>query len=628
MHGAGFNRVAVVAVAWGVAVSLLVRGYQFGRGNHHVYLLDPLRQLDPTLFANDWWAVGTLQYHWAFSQFAAAVLWLGVAPAAFLLAHLATVVGLHAAWWRIVRTLGGDAAGYAVSVLLYHAMAAGFGLGMYAFLQDSGFLPSNAAAVLLLWGIALWLEGRERWAVACAAAAGFWHLNYAVAAVGAWGVWGAWKLLTRSPGLRCVAPQLTSRAKVDGDTRLRSCDSASRSPDASRATRKPEGSCGATHRSPDGSRLAEPQLPSDSCVPTRWRRRWTWGLVVILLAALPNVVPAVQAKLGGGEALPLGEFVALYAELRHPHHYDPASWHPMVWTTFLLPMPLAFLAWRRRSAARNRAVGATICVLTVLLFTLVGAGIWWWSTSLVQLSLWRLSVYPKLLTCTLAALWLVAAARGVGRPRAAAQTILWGVPVVGIIAAVLGVVPREYAATTVVVLGLIPTALPLVRRWPLWVNGLALAGLAVAVAAAWQRAPGRATPPIMEPGLAEVAAWARANTPKDALFVTPPGESGWQWHSRRATVVSFKHVPQLTHELPEWRQRLEAVTGVENVTTLAGTFDQKLAKLAEKHRVRPLDELRDVARSYAADFVIAPPTGEPAALTAGDGRWAVYVVGP
>ena len=557
----------ILALAWGTLASLAVRGYQFGRGNHHVYLLDALRLNDPAVLASDWWTTHTFQYHVAFTHFSAWVLKLGVAPAAFLIAHLACVVGLHAAWLGLVRRLGGGFAEYTASVLVYYAMAAGFGLGMYAYLQDSGFLPSNAAAVLLLWAIVLWVGRRDAAAAALAGAAGFWHLNYAIAALGAWGVWAIFSLLR--------PPAAAQRGRTAVVVLI--------------------------------------------------------GFTLILVPSLVNLVPAVAAKLRpGGEPLPTGEFVALYARLRHPHHYDPFAWHPMVWLAFFLPMPLAYLVWRRRAPERDRAAAAGGVVLVVLGVAFVFAGVWWVSTGLVQLSLWRLSVYPKLVSCTLAAIWLVTAARGQSGPaaRRVALAVALGGPVVAALCAVAGAVPAEYAATTVVILGLLLTALPLLRpgrrAWP-WV--VAAAGAVVVAAGVAGREPGRGTPPAMDAGLAEVAAWARAETDRDAIYVTPPGESGWQWASRRATVADFKHVPQLASELPEWHRRLREITGNADLTALPGTFERKVVALDAAYRSRPLPALRAVADAYGAGYIVAPP-GEPGAVfVSGDGRWAVYLAG-
>ena len=44
----------VFALLLGVALTLTLRGYQFGGGNHTVYLIEPLREVHPELLANDW----------------------------------------------------------------------------------------------------------------------------------------------------------------------------------------------------------------------------------------------------------------------------------------------------------------------------------------------------------------------------------------------------------------------------------------------------------------------------------------------------------------------------------------------------------------------------------------------
>src|SRR5262249_26454254 len=64
--------------------------------------------------------------------------------------------------------------------------AAGVGLGMYQFLQDSSFLPSNISAVAMLWGIALWLDERRIGCSICLGIAAAFHLNFAPASILLW----------------------------------------------------------------------------------------------------------------------------------------------------------------------------------------------------------------------------------------------------------------------------------------------------------------------------------------------------------------------------------------------------------------------------------------------------------
>src|SRR5687768_8462856 len=65
---------AVLAVAFGVALTLSMQGYQFGRSNHTVYLIDALRHTSPHLLGNDWFATQTLHYHAAFGLLTRALM--------------------------------------------------------------------------------------------------------------------------------------------------------------------------------------------------------------------------------------------------------------------------------------------------------------------------------------------------------------------------------------------------------------------------------------------------------------------------------------------------------------------------------------------------------------------------
>ena len=84
--------------------------------------------------------------------------WLGVLEAGFFAGYVALAALLHVAWHRLVRAAGGTEGAYLVSVLLFYLLAAGTGLGMYQFLQDAAFLPSNIANVAMLWGVLLWAD--------------------------------------------------------------------------------------------------------------------------------------------------------------------------------------------------------------------------------------------------------------------------------------------------------------------------------------------------------------------------------------------------------------------------------------------------------------------------------------
>jgi hypothetical protein len=55
--------------------------------------------------------------------------------------------------------------------------------------------------------------------------------------------------------------------------------------------------------------------------------------------------------------------------------------------------------------------------------------------------------------------------------------------------------------------------------------------------------------------------WANDNTPKDALFLSPPGNEGFTYLSNRANVAEFKINPDGSQYLAEWYERLRDLAG-------------------------------------------------------------------
>ena len=557
------------AVVLGCAFSLCVGGYQFGKSNHQVYLLDAFRLADPHLLANDWFTTHTMQYHVAFAWLTVGLMKIHFLESGFLIGHLLTVLGLHVAWLGIARALGLGRRAYLLSVVLYYLSFAGFVPGFYKFLQDNCFLPSNVAAVALLWGLWMWLRRRPVAAGAWFGVAGVAHLNYAVVGIGLWGGLVGLDLL-RNPLSR--------------------------------------------ERSERFSLLA--------------------GSALALVPCLANVLWALRLKVERSGAIPLAEFVRLYAKLRHPHHYDPSSWPVALWISFFWVFPLAAI-WYLRSRKRqdesrvalDRAVDVALLVTGLLLVSLLFAGVWYVSATLVQMSLWRFAVYLKLLTCVAAAGWLVAwpaARRNLTTPAVLGGIlVLMGAFVMNDIAVVaskpgappmgegLAVAAHSLPAITGVGLLLIGCGVFFALQARADSLGhrfaeMALAGLAVALlAVAPPSRLGFNILPEETPAFDEMAAWVRVHTPEEAVFLIPPDDTSFRYLARRAAVVSFKHVPQLSAELPVWRDRLRAVLDLPNLSTLPHPFPATLAAISARYRSLPADHLFAVARQYGARYVIA-----------------------
>lgn len=331
---------------------------------------------------------------------------------------------------------------------------------------------------------------------------------------------------------------------------------------------------------------------------------WWIGTAALLALSAVQIVPAIRIVLSRSGKLPTGEFVDLSVRLRHPHHFDPSAWHWGVWAAFLVPIPFAVVAARKACApensdARRRAGGLFVLFAAMTAFALLTAGFFFAGETFVQLNWYRFSIYPKLLSCVAAASLLWA------ENRRARVAVVGGLCAVGLGAIVLAASSGLLAA---------PTA-----RSPL---GLKLAGL--------QGDDG---------GYLELAEWARKNTPKDAVFLVPPDEESFRVHAQRAIVVNFKGVPQLSAELPEWRDRLQAVLGLDTPGLLAlpKPLGRTLQAIRARYAALPSTHHFAIAREYNARFVVIvrslgvlanAPSGARLVHSDSTGRYDLYDLAP
>ncbi|MEX2114039.1 MAG: DUF6798 domain-containing protein [Pirellulales bacterium] len=99
----------------------------------------------------------------------------------------------------------------------------------------------------------------------------------------------------------------------------------------------------------------------------------------------------------------------------------------------------------------------------------------------------------------------------------------------------------------------------------------------------------------------EMCDWVQANTPPDAVFLTPRLAQTFRWYAERAEVVNRKDIPQDAAGIVEWWQRN---VGIHRADDEAGQPRWR-ASLAELGSVR----LRELGRRYGAGYVIT--TAEP-----------------
>jgi hypothetical protein len=446
--------------------------------------VEALRQSSESL-ANDWWTTQTLQYHVVFNKVTATLMRWGIVREVFLIGYLGLVAALHVGWWRVTRILGGSGGSYLLSVIFYYISAMGLSLGLYQFLQDGAFLPSNVASVAMLWGIIFYVNGRVALAGLIIGVAEMVHLNYAVVGPLVWGM--------------MMGEQYLSRRKFD-----------------------------------------------------RW---WAIGSVAAVGLAAVCIGPVFREVVSKSNVLPMEEFLDLYVRLRHPHHYEPGRWPWWFWAAFLWPIPVAIAHFRKVQEEPARKIRMMfLFFMFLLLVALVLAGIWYVSEWLIQMSLWRFSIFVKMFACIGAAIFLA-------------------------------------------------------RYAPRWMAKVAIPMLIVVIVAGAIGLRGRSVLqhfiPQDDMDYVAMCNWVRdpKNTPRDAVFVVPPQEQCFRLYAQRAIVVNLKAIPQLSGELGEYGRRLEDVLGGD-LKRLHGQFDQTLKRAGRAYDEVPAAQLRQAAKKYNAGYII------------------------
>jgi hypothetical protein len=86
-----------------------------------------------------------------------------------------------------------------------------------------------------------------------------------------------------------------------------------------------------------------------------------------------------------------------------------------------------------------------------------------------------------------------------------------------------------------------------------------------------------------------VCTWVTAETPADALFLTPREQQTFKWYAGRAEVVTWKDVPQDARGLIEWKTRLDEVYPRDpehRQHDLAAFDDAALVRIAQKYSAK------------------------------------------
>ena len=260
------------------------------------------------------------------------------------------------------------------------------------------------------------------------------------------------------------------------------------------------------------------------------------SVVVFLLLASPVLIWKALDPVRV-PVIPEAEWMALL-ELRAPHHIAPLTWSPLLYIATAALVAVVF-ACAPRTGTGNRGgllQAASVGALGLFVIALV-FGTFVPLSPVVQLQLFRASAFLAYFAIVAYSGCLVGAAHNPLSLSELATLWLFGFAVLYgaqgwpfALAAIGVVIAGVSAYRRVVGLALPPEALSLLLIALLF--GLSLGAARTSRAGVGSDAP--------EADWVELQHWARASTPRDAVFIVPPGHDGFRIESERSIYGDWK----------------------------------------------------------------------------------------
>ncbi|MBI3694645.1 MAG: hypothetical protein HY238_07365 [Acidobacteria bacterium] len=546
-------------------------GYSFGEPSHVIFVPWILRRIDPTLLTQDWF-VNTIPHHFNSIRFMAALGRHVSLPLATLVLHVLFLLLFFWVAHRIIDHLFGDRRVFFVALFLFLRWGTD-GLGGNP-LWGNYLVQHNAAVPVCLLAFYLVLKNRPLAAALACAAATWIHIQLGaltMLVVGI-GMLFAW----RQTGLRTIL----------------------------------------------------------------------LGGAVFLLAVAPTVLEQWRLYMAGPSPLSAAEYVYIHAVMRHPHHLIPSSWFGSEYYRFVVLLVMAAWAadWRREPHRTVLAWFAAIfllCIIGTVFVEIVPVKL------VTKLQLWRMTVFVKFFAVAYTARFLLTALEEQGAWKRIAALAVLATPNFSIIGAcaawllalratrtwqwVLGLFAAGWIAA-VSLAGSLTRGMPIRLFWHhfgiRWDElGMLAACLAVLAAVLW-RSNRRLTPALLGLFLLvrawtwgpyyaydhppadewyQLCQWIKAQTPRDAIFITPPFLGGFQLFAERAEVANYKCVPLIETDLVEWKRRLQDLSGWTDLR--CSGWVECGSKLAGGYASQREPVFLRLARQYHAQYVITSQPG-------------------
>lgn len=181
----------------------------------------------------------------------------------------------------------------------------------------------------------------------------------------------------------------------------------------------------------------------------------------------------------------------------------------------------------------------------------------------------------------------------------------------------------DFAASMAVAFQLTVLVVAALERRRAWALPALAAAIVLAawfpVAACWDRlandnSPSDAKIPYFKAWV-EVCDWIRANTPSNALFITPRANVSFKWRTERPEVANRKDIPQDARGIVEWAQRLKDIYTIQYagkplvLDSVCSLGTERVRELANKYHAQYVLsdrlELLDLPVAFAnEDYVV------------------------
>ena len=488
--------------------------YGFETNDQYQYLLLPYRTMFPDFLVGDWFTWHTSHYHYTFSwliQGLYAVVGPQLFPYAVFSLHFLVLMGLAYGVLSVARAMKmhWGAAAFAVLTVAFVSR-----MGIAETVVNHGvLLPADIAMPLFLIAVAFWIEEKPKRAGLFLGLAGFIHANFAILGP-----------------LAFAVPELIKIAR----------------------TRQIKGTL---------------QMAG-----------------LFLIVAAPTLVGTVSA-FWASDAAP--EALSVLFKVRSPHHYSPILERdvPLFFTATLVLLGLPAWLSPIDGAYRHSAVVLSLVGLEIVAIVASVTG----QMTLIRLFFWRLSSPLILISAVAVGHFIVSAA-----VKRTVESGLYAMSALIIVAAFaangsIAIAPHPtvtgfgFMSAAAMALVLVAALRTISNKYVVLLRHI-LCGLPLVVAVLvskptaivaddavlhWEKATKKwATIYSVDehrilgkrPTKA-IYRWVADNTPKDAVFLIPPGNDDFRFSTRRAVFVDWKCCPMKGEEIREWERRMLAAMG-------------------------------------------------------------------